>query len=124
MIRTLTEPKAQRWRAVVRFKDGTTGLVCLGASINQVRDNYGEAFTDLYMGGAETRTPEDVDRIVVEKWYGQPDRGQWRLHQVVPVPGLAEAETDDQLIEASPEDNLDDSDFLEEEEPVAVSEEE
>ena len=83
----LEEPKAQRWRAVAVFQDGTESLLFLGSSFAQVREGYGEPWFELFEPEAHARLKE----IRVEKWSGIPDRGRWLFHQVLPTPVQAAA---------------------------------
>lgn len=78
---TQVEPRAQRYRALVQFKDGTEGLICVGSSTGSVLDQYEEAFEDLYK-----EQKNDVLGLQLQKWEGTPDCGRWKPHKTLSIP--------------------------------------
>lgn len=69
----MSEPKAQRWRALIVFKDGQESLCILGGSDPQVKETYATAYLELM----DVQQHYNVQQIRLEKWVGAPDRGQW-----------------------------------------------
>ena len=83
----LQEPKAQRWRALAILSTDEEALICLGSSIGQVREYYAEPWFDLF--DEEVRL--GVKEIRLQKWNGNPDRGEWVLQTNLPIPVLQSA---------------------------------
>lgn len=79
---TTTEARPQRWRALAEMHDGKTGLIYLGHSLGQIRENYAAVYEDLFAKEAK----ELVSKIRIERWDGMPDLGIWMFHSYVPVP--------------------------------------
>lgn len=82
LIGTLTEPKAQRWRALAVLDDGTEALLCLGQTVAQVRETYQLAWRSVFP--PEVRT--NVLEVVLQKWVGTPDFGSWQIQTPLPLP--------------------------------------
>lgn len=79
----LVEPKAQRWRAVIIFRDGTEALLYIGSNHAEVKSNYTEPWFELYDHEQHSRAKE----IRLQKWNGLPDRGSWvDQKENLPVP--------------------------------------
>jgi hypothetical protein len=78
---TFRESKAQRWRALAILDNGTEVLLCLGASMTQVKDFYQIPWYEYL--------PEDVrkevDEISLQKWVGLPDCGEWITQASLPL---------------------------------------
>lgn len=68
-----TESKAQGWRAVAVFENGSEALVFVGRSSTHVRQEYVEA----YMEALEEDEREQVSTIQLQQWSGAPDAGRW-----------------------------------------------
>jgi hypothetical protein len=84
MHKTLHETKAQRWRALAVFKDGSEGLLYLGHSYAQVTEHYDEPYFEYY-------DQEERDRIAeihLQKWVGAPDRGKWVTQKNIDFPKM------------------------------------
>jgi hypothetical protein len=81
-----TESKAQGWRAVAVFENGSEALVFVGRSSTHVRQEYVEA----YMEALEEDEREQVSTIQLQQWSGAPDAGRWvhksNLKLPTPVP--------------------------------------
>ncbi|HJZ56165.1 MAG TPA: hypothetical protein VKE74_14455 [Gemmataceae bacterium] len=79
-----TESKAQGWRAVAVFDDRADALIFVGRSSTQVRQEYAEAFLELY----DEEEREHVTAIQLQQWSGAPDAGRWvhKSNLKVPVP--------------------------------------
>lgn len=77
-----TEAKAQGWRAVAVFDDGSEGLIVLGRSSKQVRDGYAEAFYELY----DEEQRAEIETINLQTWYGAPDAGHWQHKSKLRMP--------------------------------------
>lgn len=77
-----SESKAQGWRAIAVFKNGTEGLLYVGRSTVQVRENYRAAWAEVFT------LPErkSVQRIVLQRWNGTPDCGGWQNQADLPIP--------------------------------------
>ena len=73
MLLDVVESKAQGWRAIAKFADGSEALLYVGMSGTQVRSGYAAALNDLF--DADER--ETVSEIKLEQWYGAPDAGKW-----------------------------------------------
>lgn len=82
MNNLLLEPKAQRWRAVAELSDGSIGLIYLGMSVTQIRENYKEAFEDVLAGEVKKATR----KIRLEQYEGLPDRGKWNQKGTLAIP--------------------------------------
>lgn len=82
----LREDKAQRYRAVAKFTDGSEGLICLGGTMNMVRESYSEAFLWLYNSGDDRRPIAHTEKIMLERWNGGPDCGHWSLQALLAFP--------------------------------------
>jgi hypothetical protein len=67
------EEKAQNWRALVVYPDGSEGLLFLGRSSTQVRAGYEDSFAELLMEDER----EAVSVIKLQQWQGAPDAGKW-----------------------------------------------
>ncbi|MGL6076622.1 MAG: hypothetical protein ACRC8S_20905 [Fimbriiglobus sp.] len=67
------EEKAQNWRALAIYNDGTEGLLFLGRSSTQVRSGYEDSFSELLTEDER----ESVSRISLQQWQGAPDAGKW-----------------------------------------------
>ena len=65
-----TESKAQGWRAVAVFDDRPDALIFVGRSSTQVRQEYVEAFAELY----DEEEREHVTTIQLQQWSGAPGR--------------------------------------------------
>lgn len=68
-----TESKAQGWRAVAIFDDRQDALIFVGRSSTQVRQEYVEAFVELF----DEEEREHVTDIQLQQWHGAPDAGRW-----------------------------------------------
>jgi hypothetical protein len=82
-----TESKAQGWRAVAVFDDRPDALIFVGRSSTQVRQEYVEAFLELY----DEEEREHVTSIQLQQWSGAPDAGRW-VHKTnlrLPTPAKA-----------------------------------
>lgn len=79
---TLTEARAQRWRALLLNKDQTETLLILGSSYDQVKETYDEPYYDLLEEDERAR----IHEIIIQKWVGAPDRGTWVTQGVLPTP--------------------------------------
>ena len=67
-----TESKAQGWRAVAVFDDRDDALIFVGRSSTQVRQEFTEAFLELY----DDEEREHVTSIQLQQWNGAPDAGR------------------------------------------------
>jgi hypothetical protein len=83
----IAESKAQGWRAVAVFEDGSESLLFVGMSSTQIRSGYASSFRELL--DAEER--DSVREIRIEQWYGAPDAGKWmeKGKLRIPEPKLA-----------------------------------
>jgi hypothetical protein len=77
-----TESKAQGWRAVAVFDDRPDALIFVGRSSTQVRQEYTEAFLELF----DDEEREHVTTIQLQQWSGAPDAGRWILKNTLKVP--------------------------------------
>jgi hypothetical protein len=77
-----TESKAQGWRAVAVFDDRPDALIFVGRSSTQVRQEYVEAFLELF----DDEEREHVTTIQLQQWSGAPDAGRWVLKSTLKVP--------------------------------------
>jgi len=77
-----TESKAQGWRAVAVFQDGTEALVFVGRSSTQVREGYSEAFLEQF----EEDERENTSSMNLQQWHGTPDAGKWMNKAVLRMP--------------------------------------
>lgn len=77
-----TESKAQGWRAVGVFTDGTEALIYVGRSSTQVREGYAEAFLEQF----EEDERENTSTIQLQQWHGTPDAGRWMNKAVLRMP--------------------------------------
>ncbi len=73
MLFTHTEPKAQNWRALAVFADGSTRLLYVGRSAPHVQAGYAGAFAEVL--DADERAA--VVRISLQRWDGAADQGRW-----------------------------------------------
>lgn len=78
------ESKAQGWRAVAVFDDRADALVFVGRSSTQVRQEFAEAFLELF----DEEEREHVTAIQLQQWSGAPDAGRWvhKSNLKVPAP--------------------------------------
>jgi hypothetical protein len=77
-----TESKAQGWRAVAVFEDGSDALLFIGRSSTQVRQGYVEA----YLSAIQEEGWEEATSIRMEQWSGAPDAGRWVEKTTLKVP--------------------------------------
>lgn len=77
-----TETKAQGWRAMAKFADGSEAFLFLARSSSAVRSGYLESFTELL--DEEERSL--VSKITLERWHGAPDAGSWEELSELKVP--------------------------------------
>ncbi len=77
-----TESKAQGWRAVAIFDDRPDALIFVGRSSTQVRQEFAEAFLELF----DEEEREHVTTIQLQQWSGAPDAGRWNLKNTLKVP--------------------------------------
>lgn len=82
MTESLVEAKPQRWRALAAYKDNKEGLLILGSSSGQVRETYDEPYFELL----EEDERQNIHEILLQKFVGAPDRGQWVTQGVLPSP--------------------------------------
>jgi hypothetical protein len=80
-----TESKAQGWRAIAIFDDRPDALIFVGRSSTQVRQEYAEAYSELF----DEEEREHVTSIQLQQWSGAPDAGRWVLKNTLKVPGAA-----------------------------------
>ncbi|MFO0937954.1 MAG: hypothetical protein U0798_15740 [Gemmataceae bacterium] len=87
MLLDVVESKAQGWRAIAKFADGSEALLYVGMSGTQVRTGYGPSLQSIYEEG----DCEKVTEIRLEQWYGAPDAGKWmeKAKLRIPEPKLA-----------------------------------
>jgi hypothetical protein len=78
------ESKAQGWRAVAVFDDRADALIFVGRSSTQVRQEFAEAFLELF----DEEEREHVTSIQLQQWSGAPDAGRWvhKSNLKVPAP--------------------------------------
>jgi len=81
----LSEPKAQRWRALAILSNKQEALLCLGQSIVQVRDGYLVPWYKYFP--LETR--KKVTSIEIQKWVGMADLGNWEPQALLPIPSFS-----------------------------------
>src|SRR3954470_21504351 len=84
-INQYSEPKAQRWRVIAEISTNdahNVALLCLGSSINQVRENYSTAFSEVLSDEIKRK----VRRLTIERFEGLPDSGYWVGQGSVPIP--------------------------------------
>ncbi len=79
-----TEAKAQAWRALAVFEDGSECLLYVGRSTTQVRGGYGPAYSELLDPDEQVR----VRHIALECWNGAPDRGRWVSKTNLTIPSV------------------------------------
>jgi hypothetical protein len=77
-----TESKAQGWRAVAVFDDRPDALIFVGRSSTQVRQEYLDAFMELF----DEEEREHVTTIQLQQWSGAPDAGRWILKNTLKSP--------------------------------------
>ena len=82
IVSGLTEAKAQRWRALVAYRDGKEGLLCLGSSYAQVQESYDDPYFNLLDDEERSR----VHEIRLQKWSGTPDSGIWETQRTLEIP--------------------------------------
>ncbi len=82
-----TESKAQGWRAVAVFEDGSEALLYVGRSSTHIRTEYVEA----YLSAVEHEEWEEATSIRMEQWSGAPDAGRWVAKSTLKVPSPATA---------------------------------
>ncbi len=82
MLLDVVESKAQGWRAIAKFADGSESLLYVGMSGTQVRQGYAASLKGIYEDG-ET---ESVSEIRLEQWYGAPDAGKWMEKAKLRIP--------------------------------------
>lgn len=80
-----TESKAQGWRAVAVFDDRDDALIFVGRSSTQVRQEFTEAFLELY----DEEEREHVTAIQLQQWSGAPDAGRWMPKANLKLPAPA-----------------------------------
>ena len=82
-----TESKAQGWRAVAIFDDRPDALVFVGRSSTQVRQEFADAFLELF----EEDEREHATAMQLQQWSGAPDAGRWvhKANLKLPVPAKA-----------------------------------
>jgi hypothetical protein len=87
MLLDVVESKAQGWRAIAKFQDGTEALLFVGMSGTQVRAGYQASLNELFDGEEQ----ENVTEIRLEQWYGAPDAGKWmdKAKLRIPAPKVA-----------------------------------
>jgi len=85
MNRVLKEMKHQRWRALAMLNDGTEALICLGNTVANVRESYLEPWLELF----DEDVRKETDEIVLQKWIGEPDRGEWVTQANLPLLQMA-----------------------------------
>lgn len=87
MLLDVVESKAQGWRAIARFTDGTESLLYVGMSGTQVRSGYQASLQELF----SEEEQETVSEIRLEQWYGAPDAGKWvdKAKLRIPTPKAA-----------------------------------
>jgi hypothetical protein len=73
MLLVQTEEKAQNWRAMAEFTNGTEMVLFVGRSSKQIRDEYIASFQELL----EDSEQESVSTIHLQQWQGSPDAGRW-----------------------------------------------
>lgn len=81
------ESKAQGWRALGVYKDGTEALIFVGRSSTHVRESYAAAFNELF----EDEEREHIDTIHLQQWQGAPDAGKWINKAVLRIPSPSKA---------------------------------
>ena len=84
--RELTENKAQRFRAVVIFKNEQVGLILFGPTPNYLETHYDTSFNQLYGPDSELDQTDKVKEIQLQKWDGISCAGEWKAMKAVPVP--------------------------------------
>jgi hypothetical protein len=67
------EEKAQGWRALAVYNDGSESLLFVGRSSTQVRAGYEDSFKEFLMSDEQA----DVATIKLQQWQGAPDAGKW-----------------------------------------------
>ena len=82
MLLEVVESKAQGWRALAKFADGSEALLYVGMSGTQVRAGYGQSLQSIYAEGECDR----VSEISLEQWYGAPDAGKWMEKAKLRIP--------------------------------------
>jgi hypothetical protein len=82
-----TESKAQGWRAVAIFDDRADALIFVGRSSTQVRQEFTEAFLELF----DEEEREHATAIQLQQWNGAPDAGRWVHKSNLKLPALAKA---------------------------------
>ena len=80
----MLDSRPQRWRALVQYRDGTEGLLYLGASLLQVREGYKEPWAELLTEDERA----NVHQILLQRWQGPLDRGRWEKHGILSVPAI------------------------------------
>ena len=82
MLLEVVESKAQGWRALAKFADGSEALLYVGMSGTQVRAGYGQSLQSIYAEGE----CDLVSEISLEQWYGAPDAGKWMEKAKLRIP--------------------------------------
>jgi hypothetical protein len=82
-----TESKAQGWRAIAIFDDRPDALIFVGRSSTNVREEYAEAFLELF----DDEEKEHVISIQLQQWSGAPDAGRWIQKNTLKIPAPAKA---------------------------------
>jgi hypothetical protein len=77
-----TESKAQGWRAIAVFDDRPDALIFVGRSSTNVREEYAEAFLELF----DEEEREHVTAIQLQQWSGAPDAGRWIQKNTLKIP--------------------------------------
>lgn len=80
-----TESKAQGWRAMAKFADGSECFLFLARSSSAVRTGYLDAFNELL----DDEERSLVSKITLERWHGAPDAGSWEELSELKVPKSA-----------------------------------
>ena len=78
----LSEPMAQRWRALVVLNDGQEALLCLGKSHIQVQKDYTIPWWELF----DRELQKQTKHIVLQRWVGASDRGKWMTQDFLKTP--------------------------------------
>jgi hypothetical protein len=81
---TLTEPRAQRFRALVICRDGQEVLLYVGSTGAEIKENYTGIWNDV----VDDEQQAKVHQVVLQKWNGPPDRGRWQTIERLMVPAL------------------------------------
>lgn len=83
MLLDVVESKAQGWRAIAKFKDGSEALLYVGMSGTIVRAGYQAALKEF-----DEDEIEQISDIRLEQWYGAPDAGKWMDKAKLRIPAM------------------------------------